>query len=174
VEERVEVRFLSRRCAVLDGDPAAGHPSSVVLPTRTVLRRWLRSGIEAHMAAIIERVHQVTGLAVKAQWALVADACAQWFVTVGTALGDAERGEQEGLAFVKTPGSPLWNPRTGYVTIAHAGLKETFRIRGGCCRWHTLPAGDRCSSCVLRSCEDRDQRFREYLASRIAEAPATT
>jgi hypothetical protein len=169
--ERISVRFLSERCAVLPDDPAADHPNTLILPDADALRSWLRTSLEAHLTPLISRIKLVTGLGVQAQWNLVADSCAALFLHVGQALGDPSRGQAEGLAFINAPGSPLKNPNTGYFTVEYAGHCETFRMRGGCCRYYTLPDQEKCSTCVLRSPEERRQRLTDYLTRKYAPIP---
>jgi hypothetical protein len=171
--ERIDVRFLSGRCAVLPDDPAAGLPEVTVLPDAPALREWLRAGLEAHAAPLVERLHAATRLGRRAQWNLVADACAGQFLNAGKLLGEPARAQIEGLAFVRSPGSPLRNPGTGYVTLECAGHADTFRARGGCCRYHTVGDGDTCTMCVLRPAAERDQRLRDYMArTYAADTPA--
>ncbi|HMQ30604.1 MAG TPA: IucA/IucC family C-terminal-domain containing protein [Chloroflexaceae bacterium] len=168
--ERIDARFLSGRCAVLPDDPAAGLPGVTVLSDEGALREWLRAGLEAHVTPLIERVHAATRLGRRAQWNLVADACAGQFLNAGKLLGDPARAQAEGLAFVRAAGSPMCNPGTGYITLECAGHTGTFRARGGCCRYYTVGDGDKCTTCVLRPAEERDQRLREYLARQYAVA----
>lgn len=170
--ERIDVRFLSGRFATLPDDPDADHPDALVLSNLAALRDWLRAGIEAHMLPLIDQVHDRTHLARRGQWTLVADACAALFLHIGTVLGDPARGQAEGLDVVKAPGSPLRNPGTGYVTLEWQGQCDTFRTRGGCCRYYTLPEGHKCTTCVLRPAEERNQRLLEYMATKFAHAPA--
>lgn len=170
--ERLDVRFLNGRFAALPNDPAADDPDALVLPDLDALRTWLRTRLEAHLAPLIDSVCTHTGLGKRAQWNLVADACAALFLYAGKALGDPARGQSEGLAFVKADGSPLHNPDTGYITLEWAGHCETFRTRGGCCRSYTRPDSDKCTTCVLRPAEERHQRLRDYLAQKYAQSPA--
>lgn len=161
--ERIDVRFLSTRCAVLPADPAAGQLDVTVVPDRDALRTQFRAALEAHLTPLIAQIHARTGFGPQAQWRLVSDACAALFLNLGKALGDAERAQAEGLAFVKAPGSPLHNPQTGYFTVDHNGQCTTFRARGGCCRYYTVPPGEKCTLCVLRPPEERAARLRTYL-----------
>jgi hypothetical protein len=161
--ERIDVRFRSPRCATLPADPAANQRDVTVLPDRDALREQFRTALEAHLTPLIAQIHALTGFGPRAQWNLASDACAALFLNLGKALGDAERAQAEGLAFVKAAGSPLNNPQTGYFTVEHNGRCATFRARGGCCRYYTLPPGEKCTLCVLRPPEERDARLRAYL-----------
>lgn len=168
VAERIDARFLSGRCAVLPDDSMAGLPEVTVLPDSPALREWLRAGLEAHMAPLIDRVHAATRFGRRAQWSLVADAVAGVTLNTGKLLGDPARAQAEGLALVRAPGSPLCSPLTGYVTLECAEHSDTFRTRGGCCRYYTVDDGEKCTLCVLRPPEERDQRLRDYMARRHA------
>jgi hypothetical protein len=171
--ERFDVRFLSGRFAALATDPAANHPDAVVLPHRAALRDWLRVRLEQHLAPVIEAVATRTRLGRRAQWNLAADACAAAFLHAGLRLNAEERGCAEGLAFVKAAGSPLRNQGTGYVTLACQGHRETFRTRGGCCLYYRIEPGNNCSTCVLRSAEDRNQLLLDHMVHTYAqEIPA--
>lgn len=168
VSEQITVRFLSGRCAVLPDDPMAGLPEVTVLPDAPALREWLRAGLEAHTAPLIDRVHATTRFGRRPQWTLVADAVAGVFLNTGKLLGDPARAQAEGLALVRAPGSPLCNPLTGYFTLECVGHADTFRARGGCCRYYTVDDGEKCTLCVLRPAEERDQLLRDYMARKHA------
>lgn len=157
--ERFDVRFLSGRFAALPTDAVAHHADALVLPDSVALREWLRVRLEQHLTPLIEVLAARARLGKRAQWNLVADACAAAFLHAGEHLNVEERGCREGLAFVKNPGSPLRNPGTGYVTLARDGHRRTFRTRGGCCLFYRVEPGNNCSTCVLRSVEDRNQRL---------------
>ena len=120
--------------------------------------------LEAHLGPLFDAVAAQTSLGRRAQWSLAADALALRFLDAGRQLGDAARGQAEGLALVKAAGSPLRNPKTGYVTVAAGDHWETFRARGGCCLYYRLDPGENCTTCVLRPAAEREQRLRDYLA----------
>lgn len=162
--ERIDVRFLGGRFAALPDDPAAGHPDAQILPDAGALRDWLRARLEAHLGPLFDAVAAQTRLGRRAQWSLAADAIALRFLHAGELLGDAERGQAEGLALVRAAGSPLRNPATGYFTLEVGGHCETFRARGGCCLYYRVEPGENCATCVLRPEAERDQRLRDYLA----------
>jgi hypothetical protein len=173
--ERMDVRFLNGRFACLPDDPAANHPDAIVLPDSDTLREWLRTRLEAHLTPLIERVFAQTRLSRGAQWCLVADSCAALFLHVGQALGDAARGQGEGLKFVKAPDSPMTNDKTSYISLQYLDHRETFRARGGCCRYYTVSetGEDYCTTCVLRKPEDRDQRLLDYMAKKYVQEAAS-
>jgi len=169
--KRLDVRFLSGRFAALPDDPDANHPDAVIVPDETALREWLRNAIEAHFAPLVEQVYAKTRLGRQAQWNLVADACAALFLSAGEMVSDQPRGEAQGLAFVKTPGSHLQNPKTGYFTLEYEGHCETYRARGGCCRYYTVSENaEKCSTCVLLKPEERDARILKYMTERYTKA----
>lgn len=165
---RISVRFLSGRCAVLADDAAAGHAEAIVVSDAAALREWLRVSLESHLTPLIERIALMTRLGARAQWVLAADACAALFLRAGDMLGDTARAQAQGMAFIKAPDSPMRNPGTAYITLEYAGQSETFCARGGCCRYYTLPAGAKCTMCVLRPPAERDERLRAYLAQKYA------
>jgi hypothetical protein len=129
------------------------------------LRTRLRLELEAHLEPLIERLHCQTRLGKRAQWYLVADACASVFVWFGQRMGTTEASCAEGLALIGAPESPLRFSKTGYFTLEHAGICQTFRKRGGCCLSHKAPAGNYCSTCPLISVEERDRRLTAWMAS---------
>ena len=172
--KRLDVRFLSGRFAALPDDPDADHPDAIIVRDETVLREWLRTSVEAHFAPMIERLFTKTRLGRQAQWNLVADSCAALFLGAGDLLCDEPRAQGEGLAFVKAPNSPMKNLKTGYVTLEFEGHCETFRARGGCCRYYTVSdTAEKCSTCVLNKPEERDQHLLEYMARKYAQGVAT-
>lgn len=167
--ERIDVRFLNGRFAALSTDPAADHPEMLLLPDEVALRNWLRLRLEEHLTPVIEMVYSRTRLGKRSQWALVADACAGLFLHAGQALGDGASGCAEGLAFVRTPGSPQYNLQTGYVTLDYQGHCETFRTRGSCCLYYRVGSGEKCTTCILRPEEERNQRLFDYMARKYAQ-----
>jgi hypothetical protein len=173
--DRVEVRFLSPRFAALPNDPDAGHPDAMVMPNSDALREWLRTSLEAHMQHIIEAVHAQTRLSRGAQWNLVADSCAALFLYVGKALSDEERGKTQGWAFIKADCSRMRTAKTEYITLTYTDNNnvdhcETFRARGGCCRYYTVSDdAEKCSTCVLLTPEERNARLLAYLSKKHAQ-----
>lgn len=169
--ERIDVRFLSGRFAALPDDPDANHSDAVILPDTNALREWLRSALEAHVTPLIESIYSATRLGHHAQWCLVADACALLFLYQGQALKDEARAKAEGLAFVKATNSPMKNPGTDYISLQYLEHDETFRARGGCCRYYTVAEDNiKCSTCVLWKPEERNQRLLDYMTRKYKGA----
>jgi hypothetical protein len=171
--ERIDVRFLSGRFAALPDDPLAGHADVQIVGDQAALRDWLRRGLEAHLAPLVEALAARTRLGRRAQWSLAADACAYVFQQAGARLNDEAAGCAEGLTFLRTTGSPLYNRITSYFTLDYQGHRETFCARGGCCLYYRVAPGDNCSTCVLRPAEERDQLLLDYMAHKyVQEMPA--
>jgi ferric iron reductase protein FhuF len=168
--DRIEVRYRSTRCVALPDDSLAADPDMLTLPDAAALREWMRQALEAHMTPLIDRVSAETRLSRHALWLVVADTCAGLFLHLGKQLGRQDEAMHEGLAFIRASASPMNNPKTGYITIESNGHCETFRARGGCCRYYTVSetADSYCSTCVLRKPEERDERLRQYIAQKIA------
>lgn len=166
--EQLHIRFLGGSFACLPDDPAANHPDAVILPDQKALRDWLRTTLEAHFSPLIGQVATLTRLGRNAQWRLVADSCALLFLYAGRALNAELFGISEGHTLIQAPHSPLANPQTGYITLSCEGQTDTFRTRGGCCRYYTVSeVGEKCSTCVLHKPEDRDRLLLQYLSQRV-------
>jgi hypothetical protein len=167
--ERIDVRFLSGRFAALPDDPAAGHADALIVEDAAALRDWLRRGLEAHLEPVTEAIAARTRLGRRAQWSLVADACAGLFLQAGGHLNDVAAGCTEGLAFVRTTGSPLYNRLVDYFTLEYQGHNQTFCARGGCCLYYRVAPGDNCATCVLRPAAERDRLLLDGMARRYAQ-----
>jgi ferric iron reductase protein FhuF len=172
--ERIEVRFLTTRCTVLPHDPLEADSSAALCSDTPTLREHLRTALEAHFAPLIERVYAETKLSRHAQWMLAADSCAALFLHLAQQLKAEPHGIEHGLAFVRAPGSPMNNRKTGYFTLEWNGHCDTFRARGGCCRYYTVSESgeDYCTTCVLRKPEDRDARMLAYMSRKYAQETA--
>ncbi len=162
---RMQVALLDQGFAALPGDPAAADQFVRLVGDAAALGTLLRTQIEAHMAAMITLIHRRTSLGQRAQWNLVADACAELCLRIGEKLPDLERGCAEGLALIKAPGSPLQPSRTSYLTLAEGERCQTFRLRGGCCLYYKTPGGTNCSTCPLIAPAEQEARLRAYLAA---------
>lgn len=129
------------------------------------------------LVALIEpallRMHAVTGLPKAALWRQAADNVASGFLYTGRPLGFEQGAIDEGLLLLRTPASPLTNKQTGFFTLtvtdeqSGRSLTQTYRARGGCCRAYTCGDGTYCSTCVLTSIEERDQRISSHMLMEI-------
>ena len=153
---------------------AAQHPDAVIVPDVNALRDWLRTSLEAQLTPLIEGINASTRLGRHAQWCLVADSCASLFLHGGTVIKDEAHGLAEGRAFIKAAGSPMKNPKTDYVSLQYLEHRDTFLTRGGCCRYYTFAEdGEKCSTCVLRNPEERDQLLLDYMSRKYAQGAAS-
>lgn len=172
--ERIEVRFLSGRFAALPDDTDAQHPDAIILPDEVALREWLRDKLENHLTPLIERISVRTRLGRHAQWCVVADNCAALFLSGGELIKDQARGTAEGLAFVKAEGSPMKKSQTDFVSLQYLDHRETFRTRGGCCRYYTVAEdGYKCTNCMLRPADEQHQFLLEYMSQKYAKDTAS-
>lgn len=134
--------------------------------------------IEAVIAPFIERQVRETALGHAAQFRLGADSIASGFQYSGRALDCEPRAREDALAVIRSEGSKFRNPQTHFAEIALCDpahpeivlISETFRMRGGCCRYYTAEGGEYCSTCVLRKPEDREDILRNYLRRKLESA----
>lgn len=123
--------------------------------------RSLGRVVVSHMGAVIAGLHARTGLPPAAQWRQLSDSVTAAFLAHGKAVGLAQQATEDAMTAIAAP-SPLWNRQVGFVEArlpAEAGrpeIREWFRTRGGCCRYHTMDGGTYCSTCVHRDPESRD------------------
>ncbi|MDX2160434.1 MAG: ferric iron reductase [bacterium] len=173
--DRLEVRFVSGQFACLPDDAHSQHPNAQIMRDAEALREHLRSALVSHFTPLVEAVYARTNLSRYALWCLVADSFAALFQHLGEGLGDGERARAEAMALIKAAGSPMQTSKTRYFTLEFAGHCETFRARGGCCRYYTVSESgtDYCSTCVLRKPEDRAARLLAYMSKKYAQEPAS-
>lgn len=134
--------------------------------------------IEAVIVPFIEKQVRDTALGNAAQFRLGADSIASGFQYSGRDLDCEPRARADALAVIKAEGSKFRNPQTHFAEIALCDpahpeivlISETFRMRGGCCRYYTADGGDYCSTCVLRKPEDREEILRNYLRRKLETA----
>lgn len=101
-----------------------------------------RIGIEKHFHLVIDRVHAKTKLSRAALWRLLGDAIAQRFLDAGLRFDAIEAAA---MCILKTPASPLANRERHYFNLTQYdrhgnAVRETFRQRGGCCRFYLVKA----------------------------------
>lgn len=141
-------------------------------------RALFAADIEAVAATLIERLVRETALGAAAQYRLAADSIASGFQFSGRALGCEPLARDEALLVIKADGSRLRNPQTHFAEIAvhdparpdQVLIAETFRMRGGCCRYYTADGGEYCSTCVLRDPDERDDLLRDVLRRKLEAA----
>jgi len=123
-----------------------------------------RIGIENHFYLVVDRVQAKTKLSRAALWRLVGDAIAQRFLDAGLRFDAVEAAKAAAMRILKTPGSPLANRELHYFDVTQCdrqrkAIRETFRQRGGCCRFYLVEGGTCCSTCVLKSPQDRNEEL---------------
>lgn len=172
---RAHVRFLSPRFET--SDPVHGsHADAGVILTREELHARYRRASEDHFRPLIEVLHRRTGLARSALWRLVADALAGRFLDAGRRLGLEQQAIASATLVLKAPGSPLNNRQLHFFQLSvdgGAGCEaacRTFRARGGCCRYYLVEGGSLCSTCVLRSPQERKDVLHAALRHRAKQA----
>ncbi|MGV3491347.1 MAG: (2Fe-2S)-binding protein [Devosia sp.] len=138
----------------------------------------MRVTVAAILEPIILSLFATTKLPKPALWRQAADGVVSGFLYTGRPLGCEPQAVAEGEVFLRTPGSPLTNKQSGFLTLTVTDdatgrtLTETFRQRGGCCRYYTCDDGEYCSTCVLRPTEERDEKLRNYMLERMATGAA--
>ena len=147
------------------------HPDARIVANRALLRTMLRQRLETHYAPLIAAVFAYTRLPRAAQWRLVGDSLSAVFLSCGQKLGCIDLAKEDALATLKAKGSPFRNKELHYfdLTVGDpenpqvASMTQTFRARGGCCRYYTVPGGRFCTTCVLEDPQERDRRLAERM-----------
>ena len=130
------------------------------------------------MEPIIEEIRRQTRLGKAALWRLFTDALAASYLNTGKRLGLADQAMARAKELVDATGKPLandqWHFKEYCADAAESPtgrrLSEWFRVRGGCCRYYTLPNSEYCSTCVHLDEPERRARFERHLRlSAIAE-----
>jgi hypothetical protein len=123
---------------------------------------------------IVQAVNEQSGLSKGALWRLVGDSLSYAYLYLGQQLGQAEYAMQRAQTLIELIGKPLAN-RQWRFQYYEATSKESssqtvgewYRLRGGCCRYYTLPEGEYCSTCVHLSDEQRQQRITAELSNSL-------
>jgi hypothetical protein len=159
--------LLGGRFTALPGDSAASHPDATVVADLLTLRTVLRTGIEAHLGAVIDQLCAHLGCKGRGLWLNVADSLAGTFVWLAQEqqpVTTLEQLEAEVAALIRSPGSPLHNRRIGLIQLSHQERSQVFLDRATCCYWYKTEGGEYCSTCPHRTPEDRRERLLRYLA----------
>lgn len=154
--------YRARTFATLASDTDAGASGAVPFPDPAALLTFLRESIEAHLSTTIAAVRARSPLGIRAQWALAADSCAEAFLWAGTQLGEQDRAQREAEALLSATGSPL-RSKSPFLIVEHAGRRESFVSRSGCCLSYRLREQPHCATCPLLSAEERNQRLQTHL-----------
>ncbi|SHI99144.1 (2Fe-2S)-binding protein [Wenxinia saemankumensis] len=131
-------------------DPAAGFGAALI----------------ALFAPLVAALQPRSGLSRGALWRLVGDGLSAALLARGKETGREEAAMGIASAILRDRASPLQSRQTGFVEVSapgRPGIREWFRVRGGCCRYYTSAGGEYCTTCVLRDEESRRARLEEYL-----------
>ncbi|WP_373355966.1 (2Fe-2S)-binding protein [Pseudoroseicyclus sp. CXY001] len=121
------------------------------------------AGLFAPVVTLLSRAWR---LGPAALWRLVGDALSQLLLEEGRRRDEVERASALALEILHREGSPLHAPQLRFTDVSlpeRPDISERFRVRGGCCRYYTVPGGSYCTSCVLRDDESREDRLRAHL-----------
>jgi hypothetical protein len=162
-----QIAFTTGRFAALPDDPAANHPDATILPDLEALRSALRTGIEAHMTGVIERVSEAVGCNRKGLWLFVADRLAgtlSWLMQEGAGQACLTCINREADGLVRVADSPLYHKKVGFFELTYNDQTQVYLERATCCYWYKTEGGDYCSTCPHRTKADRNERLLKYMA----------
>lgn len=159
------------RFYALVDDADAAHPDAIVLDSVDALRVQFCRTFEAEIDSVIAAFRANSGMGPNALWAAASDACSYTTISTLQALGRDSAIDAEVDAIIQRDGSRL-SRKAGVVWVAHGEMRVPFFKRVGCCLWYTLPGDDKhyCSSCPLRSMDERIEIARGTMAERAAAA----
>ncbi|GGL71386.1 hypothetical protein [Wenxinia marina] len=133
----------------------------------------LGRAVERPFAPLVGALHRLSRHGETALWRLVGDALSAALLDEAVRLGRPEDGIALARTILADRGTALFCRQTGFERIAlpEAPHRDTWiRVRGGCCRYYTLPSsgGDCCATCVLRTGESR----RAIVQAQLRQAPS--
>lgn len=146
-------------------------------------RDAFRHMLESHAGGLVSALAQISRLGRGALWRIVGDALAAAFLEIGNRLGAVDHAVAEATALLKQPGSPLRNKEMRFLTLSISvddgpsaeELTETFRLRGGCCRFYKTDGGSICTTCVLNAPDEQERGLKAFMLEnhrRGDESPA--
>lgn len=168
MEQCEPIAYCSGRFAALSEDPAADHPSALIVADVDALRVCLRRGIEMHMGWVIQQLSRYMRCNERGLWLYVTDRCAGtlcWLMQQEGSAADLQTIEREFDTLLRAPGSPLNNNKVGLFTLTYRDHTQVFLNRATCCYWYRTEGGDYCANCPHRSQAERHERLLQGMAS---------
>lgn len=149
-EDHIRIAYSGGCFVALPSDPAADHPDAIVVRDYAALCDELRSGLEAHLGWVIERLSAAVGCKERGLWLYVTDRIAgtlAWLMQ--------ERDKEAGLncinrtanPLIRVIGSPLSNKKVGFFELTYNDQTHVYLDRATCCYWYKQDEGDYCSTC---------------------------
>ncbi|WP_250038243.1 (2Fe-2S)-binding protein [Paractinoplanes maris] len=158
---------LTETIAVLAGDPAAAHPSSLVLPGPDALDDWWASRVAATLTPLFDAVRTRAPFGLRNLWGLAADdvtATALWVAQLAGRDPGAAWARAQRLLDALARHTPVRFGRARPFPVAD----RLHQVRTTCCLYYrsTLepgpPAESRCDTCPLRDDDSRRRRMLDY------------
>lgn len=165
------IAYTSGCFTALSSDSAATHADAHVVADVGALHTALRTGIEAHLGAVITRLCEQLGCKPRGLWLNVADALAgnlAWLMPQHNKAATLNVIEAEVAALVRVPGSPLHSKQIGLFALTHEDHTQVYLDRATCCYWYKTEGGDYCTTCPKRTPEDRNARLLAHMAEEQA------
>lgn len=170
-EQGEQIAFLRGCFVALPDDLAAGRPDALLVPDLDALRAALRTGIETHMAFVIDKISEAVGCKPKGLWLFVTDYLASMLSWIMQKQGQSACLtciEQEAHALIGGAQSPLNKKKVSFFALTYQGHTHVFLDRASCCYWYKMEGGAYCSTCPHRTKQDRNERLLKHLAEEYA------
>lgn len=167
------VAFTRPTIAVLEGDPAAGHPGTVVLPDPAALRTWWAGRLVNTVAPLLDAVRERFAYGTRGLWGSLADRVGG----IATAVDRERGGTGPGGWLAAGPlldalaeHAPVPLTRPTPLPVPWSGGESWFSTKGTCCLYYRTepdadPAtgGGYCSTCPLVEPACRTRRLAAWL-----------
>jgi hypothetical protein len=147
----------------VEGDPAAGDPSLVLLADEDALLACLHAELTRHLQPLLEAIAAATGRPLGALWRSAGDRLGGAFLWLGEVVGARERAWDLGTRCMQGAG-PL-AVGAGFRVIEHAGIAEPTRNRRGCCLIWRAEGQQTCFTCPLTTDAERRARLEARAAA---------